>query len=64
MPELPDITVYLSALEKRIRYADNETNDCPRCQTGGKLSADRSLSRILKNDWPRTIEELERRRAN
>ena len=49
---------------QRIRYADKETNYCPRCQTGGKLLADRSLSRILKNDWPRTIEELERRRAN
>jgi formamidopyrimidine-DNA glycosylase len=45
---------------QRIRYADNETNYCPRCQTGGKLLADRSLSRLLKADWPRTIEELER----
>ncbi len=44
---------------QRIRYAENETNYCPRCQTGGKILADRSLSRILKNDWPRTIEELE-----
>jgi formamidopyrimidine-DNA glycosylase len=44
---------------QRIRYADNETNYCPRCQTGGKLLADRSLSRLLKDDWPRTIEELE-----
>jgi formamidopyrimidine-DNA glycosylase len=44
---------------QRIRYADNETNYCPRCQTGGKVLADRSLSRLLKNDWPRTIEELE-----
>jgi formamidopyrimidine-DNA glycosylase len=42
---------------QRIRYADNETNYCPRCQTGGKLLADRSLSRLLKDDWPRTIEE-------
>ena len=46
---------------QRIRYADNETNYCPRCQTGGKLLADRSLSRLLKSDWPRTIEEWEDR---
>jgi formamidopyrimidine-DNA glycosylase len=44
---------------QRIRYADNETNYCPRCQTGGKLLADRGLSRLLKGDWPRTLEELE-----
>jgi formamidopyrimidine-DNA glycosylase len=44
---------------QRIRYADNETNYCPRCQTGGKLLADRSLSRLLKSDWPRTMDELE-----
>lgn len=44
---------------QRIVYAENETNYCPRCQTGGKLLADRSLSRLLKADWPRTIEELE-----
>ena len=44
---------------QRIRYAENETNYCPRCQTGGKLLADRALSRLLKADWPRTIEELE-----
>lgn len=44
---------------QRIRYAENETNYCPRCQTGGKLLADRALSRLLKSDWPRTIEELE-----
>jgi len=44
---------------QRIRYADNETNYCPRCQTGGKLLADRSLSRLLQSDWPRTLEELE-----
>lgn len=44
---------------QRIRYADNETNYCPRCQTEGKLLADRSLSRLLKNDWPRSIDELE-----
>ncbi|HEY9777781.1 MAG TPA: DNA-formamidopyrimidine glycosylase family protein [Planktothrix sp.] len=44
---------------QRIRYADNETNYCARCQTGGELLADRSLSRILKSDWPRTLDELE-----
>ena len=44
---------------QRIRYASNETNYCPRCQTGGKLLADRSLSRLLKKDWPKTIDELE-----
>lgn len=44
---------------QRIRYADNETNYCPHCQTGGKLLADRSLSRLLRSDWPRTMEELE-----
>jgi formamidopyrimidine-DNA glycosylase len=44
---------------QRIRYADNETNYCAKCQTGGKLLADRSLSRLLKSDWPRTLEELE-----
>jgi formamidopyrimidine-DNA glycosylase len=44
---------------QRIRYADNETNYCPRCQTSGRLLADRSLSRLLKKDWPRTLEELE-----
>jgi len=43
----------------RIRYADNETNYCARCQTGGKVLADRSLSRLLRSDWPRTFEELE-----
>ncbi|HUR56320.1 MAG TPA: DNA-formamidopyrimidine glycosylase family protein [Opitutaceae bacterium] len=44
---------------QRIVYAENEINYCPRCQTGGKLLADRSLSRLLKADWPRTIEETE-----
>jgi len=44
---------------QRIRYASNETNYCPTCQTGGKLLADRALSRLLGEDWPRTIEELE-----
>ncbi len=44
---------------QRIRFADNETNYCARCQTGGRLLADRSLSRLLKADWPRTLEELD-----
>jgi len=44
---------------QRIRYASNETNYCPNCQTGGKLLADRALSRLLKEDWPRSQEELE-----
>jgi formamidopyrimidine-DNA glycosylase len=44
---------------QRIRYAANETNYCPVCQTGGKLLADRSLSRLLRGDWPRTAEEFE-----
>ncbi|MBZ5602448.1 MAG: formamidopyrimidine-DNA glycosylase [Acidobacteriia bacterium] len=44
---------------QRIRYASNETNYCPTCQTGGKLLADRALSRLLREDWPRTLEEME-----
>jgi formamidopyrimidine-DNA glycosylase len=44
---------------QRIVYAENETNYCAKCQTGGKLLADRSLSRLLKDDWPRTLEEME-----
>lgn len=48
---------------QRIRYASNETNYCARCQTGGKLLADRALSRLLREDWPRTLEELEERRG-
>jgi formamidopyrimidine-DNA glycosylase len=44
---------------QRIRYADNETNYCAQCQTGGKVLADRSLSRLLRSDWPRTLDELE-----
>jgi len=48
---------------QRIRYADNETNYCPTCQTGGRLLADRSLSLLLKKDWPRTPEELEELRG-
>ena len=47
---------------QRIRYAENETNYCPHCQTGGKLLADRSLSLLLKKDWPKTPEELEEMR--
>jgi formamidopyrimidine-DNA glycosylase len=46
---------------QRIRYAENEVNYCPRCQTGGRVLADRALSRLLREDWPRTIEELEAR---
>jgi formamidopyrimidine-DNA glycosylase len=48
---------------QRIVYADNEANYCPTCQTEGRLLADRSLSRLLKEDWPRTLEELEDRKA-
>ncbi len=48
---------------QRIRYASNETNYCPSCQTGGRLLADRALSRLLKEDWPKSIEELELRSA-
>ncbi len=48
---------------QRIVYAQNECNYCPRCQTGGKLLADRAFSRLLKDDWPRTIEELEEARV-
>jgi formamidopyrimidine-DNA glycosylase len=47
---------------QRIRYASNEANYCPTCQTGGRLLADRSLSRLMKGDWPHTLEELERRK--
>ena len=47
-----------NATIQRIRYASNETNYCPTCQTGGKLLADRALSRLLRADWPRTAEEL------
>jgi len=47
---------------QRIVYADNETNYCPTCQTGGKLLADRSLSRLLQGDWPKSLEELEERK--
>ena len=48
---------------QRIRYAANETNYCPTCQTGGRLLADRALSRLLGDDWPRTLEELEELKA-
>jgi formamidopyrimidine-DNA glycosylase len=47
---------------QRLRYSENEANYCPRCQTGGRLLADRALSRLLRQDWPRTIDELEQRR--
>ena len=74
MRELPDIALYLRALEPRIVghrvigtrlvvYAANEASYCANCQTGGRLLADRSLSRLLRDDWPRTLEELERRRG-
>jgi formamidopyrimidine-DNA glycosylase len=49
---------------QRIQYAANEANYCPACQTGGKLLADRGLSRLLKEDWPKSLEELERRKSN
>ena len=49
---------------QRIQYADNEANYCPTCQTGGKLLADRGLSRLLKDDWPKSLEELERRKTS
>lgn len=49
---------------QRIRYAANEANYCPTCQTAGKLLADRSLSRLLKGDWPRSLEELERMKSS
>ena len=49
---------------QRIRYASNETNYCPHCQTNGRLLADRALSRLLREDWPRSLEELEERRSN
>src|SRR6266852_2723654 len=48
---------------QKIQYASNETNYCAKCQTGGKLLADRSLSRLLREDWPRTLEELEEKKA-
>jgi formamidopyrimidine-DNA glycosylase len=47
---------------QRIIYAENETNYCATCQTGGRLLADRSLSRLLRADWPKTLEEMEKRR--
>ncbi|MEO1576868.1 MAG: zinc finger domain-containing protein [Pseudomonadota bacterium] len=45
---------------QRIQYASNETNYCPTCQTGGRLLADRALSTLMKKDWPRTVDELEK----
>ena len=75
MPELPEIELYHPAMAahgkfgepgpvcskpiQRIVFQSRETNYCPTCQTGGKLLADRSLSRLLMEDWPRTLEELE-----
>jgi len=49
---------------QRIKYASNEANYCPSCQTGGKLLADRGLSRLLKGDWPKTLEELEQYKSH
>ncbi|MGE5717619.1 MAG: Fpg/Nei family DNA glycosylase [Acidobacteriota bacterium] len=49
---------------QRIVYADNETNYCPACQTGGRLLADRSLSRLLRGDWPKSLEEMEERKTS
>jgi formamidopyrimidine-DNA glycosylase len=49
---------------QRVVYAENEMNYCARCQTGGRLLADRALSRLLRDDWPRTLEELEERRRD
>ena len=46
---------------QRIRYAENECNYCPECQAGGTVFADRALSRFLKNDWPKSVAELEER---
>jgi formamidopyrimidine-DNA glycosylase len=54
---------HCGAKVQRIRYAANETNYCPQCQTGGKLLADRALSRLLKEDWPRSLDEWEARVA-
>jgi len=65
MPELPDVAVYVDALTvcgapvHRIVYAEHETNYCARCRTGGKVLADRALSRLLHKSWPRNIDELE-----
>ena len=56
-PPIPD-----AALRARIVHAENETNYCARCQTAGRLLADRALSRLLHQDWPRTLEEMEARR--
>ena len=53
-----------NTLVQRIRFASNETNYCPRCQTDGKLLADRSLSKLLKKDWPKSIDELEEQLAS
>lgn len=53
----------LRRIGKRIVYAKNETNYCPRCQNQDRLLADRSLSRLLKDDWPKTLTELEERQA-
>ena len=54
-----ELCVRCGAKVQRIRYASNETNYCAHCQTGGKLLADRALSRLMREDWPKTLEELE-----
>ncbi len=66
MPELPDVTVryrqpcpVCGSPVQRIVYAENEANSCPRRQTGGRILADRALSRLLKKSWPRSIDEVE-----
>ena len=51
------------SIVQRIVYAENESNYCARCQTGGKLLADRALSQLLRGDWPKTLEELEERKG-
>ena len=56
---LPQALPDCGAPVQRIVYAANETNYCARCQTGGKLLADRALSQLLKKDWPRSLDELE-----
>lgn len=54
MPELPDVAVYIDVA--RVVLAEREWNYCPRCQTGGRILADRVLSRLLKEDWPRRVD--------
>ena len=58
MPELPDVVLYVEALD-RLLGGDNECNYCPGCQTEGRILSDRSLARLLKDDWPKTLDDLE-----